>query len=131
MKHFKEAIVYLFVGIGIGSFLSLLSFTLHHEVPSMKQFVLLMTMSAIMGLLSLIFEYDKITFITQLISHFILEMLTYRLFMWLTFDSGVITFTNIPTFVIIYCIICIYFRIQGESNAQRINDQIKKRNKQK
>lgn len=131
MKHFKEAIVYLFVGIGIGSFLSLLSFTLHHEVPSMKQFVLLMTMSAIMGLLSLIFEYDKITFITQLISHFILEMLTYRLFMWLTFDSGVITFTNIPTFVIIYCIICIYFRKQGESNAQRINDQIKKRNKQK
>ena len=86
MKHFKEAIVYLLVGIGLGSFISLLSFTLNHATPSMKQFGLLMTMSAIMGLLSLIFEYDKITFITQLISHFILEILTYGFFIWLRLE---------------------------------------------
>ncbi|WP_241146417.1 DUF3021 family protein, partial [Leuconostoc mesenteroides] len=79
----------------------------------------LMTMSAIMGLLSLIFEYDKITFITQLISHFILEMLTYGFFIWLTFG-------NIPTFVITYVIIFIYFRKQGSDNVRRINEQLQK-----
>ncbi|EEJ41875.1 DUF3021 family protein [Leuconostoc mesenteroides] len=126
MKHFKEAIVYLLVGIGVGSFISLLSFTLNHATPSMKKFGLLMTMSAIMGLLSLIFEYDKITFITQLISHFILEMLTYGFFIWLTFGSAVITFGNIPTFVITYVIIFIYFRKQGSDNVRRINEQLQK-----
>ena len=126
MKHFKEAIVYLLVGIGVGSFISLLSFTLNHATPSMKQFGLLMTMSAIMGLLSLIFEYDQITFITQLISHFILEMLTYGFFIWLTFGSAVITFGNIPTFVITYVIIFIYFRKQGSDNVRRINEQLQK-----
>ena len=107
MKYFKKSITYLLVGIGVGSFISLLSFTLNHGTPTMKQFYLLMTMSAIMGLLSLIFEYDKITFMAQLISHFILEMLTYGIFIWLTFGSHVITITNIPTFVIIYIIIFI------------------------
>ena len=67
MKHFKEAIVYLLVGIGLGSFISLLSFTLNHATPSMKQFGLLMTMSAIMGLyLSYLSMIN--TFMAQLIS---------------------------------------------------------------
>ncbi|MGO0154840.1 DUF3021 domain-containing protein [Leuconostoc mesenteroides] len=127
MKRFKEAIVYLFIGIGVGSFISLLSFTLNQSTPSMRQFGLLMAMSAIMGLLSLIYEYDKITFMTQLMSHFILEMLTYGVFIWLTFESAVITFSNIPTFVITYVIIFLYFRKQGRDNARRINEQLQKK----
>lgn len=131
MKYFKVTIVYLFVGIGIGSFISLLSFTLNQGTPSIKQFVLLMAMSAIMGLLSLIFEYDNITFIVQLISHFLLEMATYYLFIGLTFGNNEIAFANLPTFVITYVIIFIYFRKQGEANARRINEQLKNRNELK
>lgn len=131
MKYFKKSITYLLVGIGVGSFISLLSFTLNQGTPTMKQFYLLMTMSAIMGLLSLIFEYDKITFMAQLISHFILEMLTYGLFIWLTFGSHVITITNIPTFLITYIIIFIYFRKQGHNNARRINQALTQRDHKK
>lgn len=123
MKYFKASITYLFVGIGIGSFISLLSFTLHQGTPSMKQFLLLMTMSAIMGLLSLIYELDNMTFVTQLISHLILEMLTYGFFIWLTFGN-IITLTNIPTFIISYVIVFIIFRKQGQANARRINKQL-------
>jgi len=53
-------------------------------------------------------------------------MLTYGFFIWLTFGSAVITFTNIPTFVITYVIIFIYFRKQGRDNARRINEQLQK-----
>lgn len=123
MKYFKASITYLFVGIGIGSFISLLSFTLHQGTPSIKQFLLLMTMSAIMGLLSLIYELDNMTFVTQLISHLILEMLTYGFFIWLTFGN-IIALTNIPTFIIIYVIIFVVFRKQGQANARRINQQL-------
>lgn len=124
MRYFKAGIIDLFVGIGIGSFISLLSFTLYQGTPSIKQFILLMTMSAIMGLLSLVFEYDKITFVTQFISHFILEMITYCFFIWLTFGGAIIALTNIPTFIISYIIIFIYFRKQGQANARRINAQL-------
>ena len=131
MKHFKAVLVYLLVGIGVGSFISLLSFTLNHDTPSMTQFSLLMMMSAIMGLLSLIFEYDKITFITQLVSHFLLEMLTYCIFIWLTFGNVIIAIVNLPTFLITYVIIFIYFRKQGRDNARRINQVLTERNRKK
>ncbi|AFT81251.1 DUF3021 domain-containing protein [Leuconostoc carnosum] len=131
MKHFKAVLVYLLVGIGVGSFISLLSFTLNHDTPSMTQFILLMMMSAIMGLLSLIFEYDKITFITQLVSHFLLEMLTYCIFIWLTFGNVIIAIVNLPTFLITYVIIFIYFRKQGRDNARRINQVLTERNRKK
>ncbi|WP_367300603.1 DUF3021 family protein [Leuconostoc carnosum] len=128
MKHFKAVLVYLLVGIGVGSFISLLSFTLNHDTPSMTQFILLMMMSAIMGLLSFIFEYDKITFITQLVSHFLLEMLTYCIFIWLTFGNVIIAIVNLPTFLITYVIIFVYFRKQGRDNARRINQVLTERN---
>jgi len=131
MKHFKAVLVYLLVGIGVGSFISLLSFTLNHDTPSMTQFILFMMMSAIMGLLSLIFEYDKITFITQLVSHFLLEMLTYCIFIWLTFGNVIIAIVNLPTFLITYVIIFIYFRKQGRDNARRINQVLTERNRKK
>jgi len=131
MKHFKAVLVYLLVGIGVGSFISLLSFTLNHDTQSMTQFILLMMMSAIMGLLSLIFEYDKITFITQLVSHFLLEMLTYCIFIWLTFGNVIIAIVNLPTFLITYVIIFIYFRKQGRDNARRINQVLTERNRKK
>lgn len=131
MKHFKAVLVYLLVGIGVGSFISLLSFTVNHDTPSMTQFILLMMMSAIMGLLSLIFEYDKITFITQLVSHFLLEMLTYCIFIWLTFGNVIIAIVNLPTFLITYVIIFIYFRKQGRDNARRINQVLTERNRKK
>jgi len=131
MKHFKAVLVYLLVGIGVGSFISLLSFTLNHDTPSMTQFILLMMMSAIMGLLSFIFEYDKITFITQLVSHFLLEMLTYCIFIWLTFGNVIIAIVNLPTFLITYVIIFIYFRKQGRDNARRINQVLTERNRKK
>lgn len=131
MKHFKAVLVYLLVGVGVGSFISLLSFTLNHDTPSMTQFILLMMMSAIMGLLSLIFEYDKITFITQLVSHFLLEMLTYCIFIWLTFGNVIIAIVNLPTFLITYVIIFIYFRKQGRDNARRINQVLTERNRKK
>ena len=123
MKYFKAGMIYLFVGVGIGSFISLLSFTLYQGTPSIKQFLLLMTMSAVMGLLSLIYELDNMTFVTQLISHLILEMLTYGFFIWLTFGN-IITLTNIPTFIISYVIVFIIFRKQGQANARRINQQL-------
>ena len=97
----------------------------------MTQFILLMMMSAIMGLLSLIFEYDKITFITQLVSHFLLEMLTYCIFIWLTFGNVIIAIVNLPTFLITYVIIFIYFRKQGRDNARRINQVLTERNRKK
>lgn len=131
MKYFKAVLVYLLVGIGVGSFISLLSFTVNHDTPSMTQFILLMMMSAIMGLLSLIFEYDKITFITQLVSHFLLEMLTYCIFIWLTFGNVIIAIVNLPTFLITYVIIFIYFRKQGRDNARRINQVLTERNRKK
>ncbi|MBZ5961769.1 DUF3021 family protein [Leuconostoc gasicomitatum] len=131
MKYFKKSITYLLVGIGVGSFISLLSFTLNQGTPTMKQFYLLMTMSAIMGLLSLIFEYDKITFMAQLISHFILEMLTYCIFIWLTFGNVIIAIVNLPTFLITYVIIFIYFRKQGQDNARRINQVLTQRDHKK
>ena len=131
MKHFKAVLVYLLVGIGVGSFISLLSFTLNHDTPSMTQFILLMMMSAIMGLLSLIFEYDKITFITQLVSHFLLEMLTYCIFIWLTFGNVIIAIVNLPTFLITYVIIFIYFRKQGRDNERRINQVLTEMNRKK
>ncbi|ADG41045.1 DUF3021 family protein [Leuconostoc kimchii] len=124
MKYFKAGMIYLFVGVGIGSFISLLSFTLYQGTPSIKQFLLLMTMSAVMGLLSLIYELDNMTFVTQLISHLILEMLTYGFFIWLTFGSVMIALTNIPTFIISYVIVFIVFRKQGQANARRINQQL-------
>jgi len=124
MKYFKAGIIHVFAGIGIGSFISLLSFTLYQGTPSIKQFLLLMTMSAIMGLLSLIFEFDNITFVTQLIANFILEILTYSFFIWLTFGGAVIALTNIPTFLISYVIVFIIFRKQGQANARRINAKL-------
>ncbi|CAM3096568.1 DUF3021 family protein [Leuconostoc rapi] len=124
MKYFKAGMIYLLVGVGIGSFISLLSFTLYQGTPSIKQFLLLMTMSAVMGLLSLIYELDNMTFVTQLISHLILEMLTYGFFIWLTFGSVMIALTNIPTFIISYVIIFVVFRKQGQANARRINQQL-------
>lgn len=124
MRYFKAGIIDLFVGIGIGSFISLLSFTLYQGTPSIKQFILLMTMSAIMGLLSLIFEYDKITFVTQFISHFILEMITYGIFIWLMIGDVDDMLVNIPTFVITYGIVFIFFNINSRANARRINAQL-------
>lgn len=126
MKQFKD----ILIDVGIGSFLSLLSVTLNHATLSMPQFGLLMTMSAIMGLLSIVFRYDQITFLTQFISHFILEMLTYGFFIWLTFGELKIVLSNVPTFIIIYIIIFIYIRQQARANARRINEQLKKKKSQ-
>ncbi|ETI98999.1 MAG: Permease of the major facilitator superfamily, partial [Leuconostoc sp. DORA_2] len=53
MRQFKYIIMLAFIGIGIGSFFSLLSITLNQAIFSLTQFALLMTMSAIMGILSI------------------------------------------------------------------------------
>lgn len=124
MRQFKYIIMLAFIGIGIGSFFSLLSITLNQAIFSLTQFVLLMTMSAIMGILSIIFDYDKFSFMTQLVLHFVLEMLTYLIFIALTFGKTSISLTNIPTFVIIYLAIFLYMRQQGHDNARRINEQL-------
>lgn len=124
MRQFKYIIMLAFIGIGIGSFFSLLSITLNQAILSLTQFALLMTMSAIMGILSIIFDYDKFSFMTQLVLHFVLEMLTYLIFIALTFGKTSISLTNIPTFVIIYLAIFLYMRQQGHDNARRINEQL-------
>lgn len=124
MRQFKYIIMLAFIGIGIGSFFSLLSITLSQAIFSLTQFALLMTMSAIMGILSIIFDYDKFSFMTQLVLHFVLEMLTYLIFIALTFGKTSIALTNIPTFVIIYLAIFLYMRQQGHDNARRINEQL-------
>ena len=124
MRQFKYIIMLAFIGIGIGSFFSLLSITLNQAIFSLTQFALLMTMSAIMGILSIIFDYDKFSFMTQLVLHFVLEMLTYLIFIALTFGKTSISLTNIPTFVIIYLAIFLYMRQQGYDNARRINEQL-------
>lgn len=124
MRQFKYIIMLAFIGIGIGSFFSLLSITLNQAIFSLTQFALLMTMSAIMGILSIIFDYDKFSFMTQLVLHFVLEMLTYLTFIALTFGKTSIALTNIPTFVIIYLAIFLYMRQQGHDNARRINEQL-------
>lgn len=50
-----------------------------------------------MGILAIIFDYDKFSFMTQLVLHFVLEMLTYLIFIALTFGKTSIALTNIPT----------------------------------
>lgn len=124
MRYFKNAILYVAIGVGIGSFISLLSVTLHQATLSMAQLGLLMTMSVIMGLLSMIFEYDKLPFTAQFVSHFVLELSTHSVFIWLTFGDGVIILGNVPTFLISYTIVFICFRQQGRANAKRINEKL-------
>ncbi|MGX7051210.1 DUF3021 family protein [Leuconostoc palmae] len=129
MNLIKLIIKYVLTGIAIGSFFSLLSVTVSQVYLSMQQFALLMTMSALMGLISIIFKYDKLSYLVVFISHFILEMLTYALFIWLSFDSLKIVMNAFPSFLIIYVVIFLYSKWQSQDNARRINQQLMNKKK--
>ncbi len=127
MTPFKYLLLHAQVGVGVGAFISLLSVTVHHATLSMTQFWLLMGMSVVMGLVTTIFDVERLSFISQLSGHFILELLTYTIFIWLTFHDWVITWRSIPTFVVIYVLVFFYFRQQGQNRARRINEKLASR----
>ncbi|MEJ6347994.1 DUF3021 domain-containing protein [Holzapfeliella sp. He02] len=135
MKKLIKHVNHLLIGAATSSLVYISALMLSLDVPSLtiKNGLIVVSLGAIIGLYSAVFDSEKISFLTALICHFILT-LSSVLFSLLFFNSSITIIQEIGfwvSFLMIYLIIwggvSLYQRISIKKINRKLQDNYHKR----
>ncbi|BDR58026.1 DUF3021 domain-containing protein [Xylocopilactobacillus apicola] len=122
---------YLLIGTGFGSvsYLLIITFRIQPDLPTVKNTLSILVMSMLIGLVSLIFEVDRISFLLELLVHFC-ATLTLVIAMVIFNGWGDYIFPR-PGFWLlflgIYGAVWFVISLNLRINAQEMNEQLRKK----
>lgn len=123
----KKVVSYFMVGVGIGSFLYILSLLIYGFEPTWQNALVDWMASGLMGVSSLINEYPKWSESKKrglsilAIYSLVMGMLLYNA--WLPLELGYIIGGSLQ-FFLIYGLIALYFAWQNKESVRRINQKL-------
>ena len=126
----KKVVNYFVVGVGIGSFLYILSLLMYGFEPTWENAMVDWLASGLMGVSSLIYEHPKWTerkkrIVSMLVVYtLVMAMLLFNA--WLPLELGYIIGGSLQ-FLLIYGLIALYFYWQNKESVRRINQKLSNR----
>lgn len=127
-KLLDKIIKYMLIGIGFGStsYLLTLTFGFQQNLPTLKNTMSILVMSMLIGIVSMIYDVEKIPFLLALVMHFIATLflvIVTMLFNGWSVTEPVFWLIFIGIYVAIWLIIALTIRI----NAREMNEQLRKK----
>ncbi|BDR60954.1 DUF3021 domain-containing protein [Lactobacillus xylocopicola] len=128
MKLFNRCLDYFLIGVAFGAiaYLLILTFAYGGIAPTPKGVLSVLTLSGLMGLVSMIFISD-ITFTLALLIHLLGIFLLFAVMMMI--NSWPINLWSLGIFLVTYLVIWLICILDQRRSVKQINARIKKRNK--
>lgn len=116
------------IGIGIGSFAFLWQLAFRNMAPSMSNVVSVSLTSGLMGVVSLIYENNRLSFFVKTLLHFSLIAFLASLCNlyngWIRLEQ---VFLSLPSLVLTYLIIWLGMYLNNRVSAKKINQHLQER----
>lgn len=131
--NLKNVIRHGIIGVSYGAitYLLVIAFGVQGSVVTAKNVFSVLIMSSLIGIVTLIFDYERITFLLSLCIHFIATFLLVIGMVWYNgWLTGRLSFSGLYIFLTIYIIIFLINFILSRQLANKINKQLKARNRQ-
>lgn len=131
MKNIKNSLLYALIGLMIGSLMSIISMISigHPIIVAPVELAGLLVMSALIGLLSAIFNIDRLPFWFALAVHFVLVGVIVFLTNYLMGGLFGAPLPLLLLYTVIYLVVWLILRLWWYLDAQRINAHIRKRHR--
>ena len=128
MINLKRGIRYFIRGMGYGSitYLAIIAFLTHNMTVSTTSVITVFIISGLIGELSFVFQ-TELTYSIALVIHLIGTFILYSVMMLI--NHWPLNWQTIVIFIIVYIAIWLFIRLLEEQHINRINKQIRNRQK--
>lgn len=128
MINLKRGIRYFIRGMGYGSitYLAIIAFLTHNMTVSTTSVITVFIISGLIGELSFVFQ-TELPYLIALVIHLIGTFILYSVMMLI--NHWPLNWQTIVIFIIVYIAIWLFIRLLEEQHINRINKQIRNRQK--